>query len=67
MERRAEMYAKYAELRDSKGMRDAQVADKTGIPRSTFTDWKQGRSAPKVEKLMKIADLFEVTLDELVR
>ena len=61
------MYAKYAELRDSKGMRDAQVADKTGIPRSTFTDWKQGRSAPKVEKLMKIADLFEVTLDELVR
>jgi transcriptional regulator with XRE-family HTH domain len=61
------MYAKYAELRDAKGLTDGKVSEQTGIPRSTFTDWKQGRSAPKVEKLMKIADLFKVTLDELVR
>ena len=61
------MYAKYAELRDLNGLNDAQVSEKTGIPRSTFTDWKQGRSAPKVEKLIKIADLFGITLDELAR
>lgn len=61
------MYAKYAKLRDSAKLNDAQVALQTGIPRSTFTDWKQGRSAPKVEKLIKIADLFGVTLDELAR
>ena len=61
------MYAKYAELRDSKGLNDAQVSEQTGIPRSTFTDWKQGRSAPKIEKLVKIADLFGITLDELAR
>ena len=61
------MYAKYAELRDAKGANDAQVADATGIARSTFTDWKSGRSTPKVEKLMKIADFFGITLDELVR
>lgn len=61
------MYAKYAKLRDAKGINDANVSDATGIPRSTFTDWKNGRSTPKTEKLIKIADFFGVSLDELVR
>lgn len=61
------MYAKYAELRDKKGVKDADVARATNIFPSTLTDWKQGKSAPKVEKLLKIADFFGVTLDELVR
>lgn len=57
------MYAKYVALRDAKGMKDAEVAKATGIPKSTFSDWKAGRSNPKAEKLMKIADLFGVTLN----
>lgn len=61
------MYEKYVELRDSKDLNDAKVSEATGIPRSTFTDWKQGRSVPKVKKLIKIADLFGVSLEELVR
>lgn len=31
----------------------------------TFSDWKNGRSKPKDEKLLKIADFFDVTLDYL--
>jgi repressor LexA len=61
------MYAKYAELRDSKNMKDIDVSRETGIPASTFTDWKNGKSSPKIDKLIKIADLFEVSLDDLVR
>lgn len=61
------MYAKYAELRDSKNLKDIDVSRKTGIPASTFTDWKNGKSSPKIDKLIKIADLFEVSLDDLVR
>ena len=49
------MYDKYAELRDRMGMKDADVARISGIGRSTFSDWKNGRSAPKSEKLKKIA------------
>lgn len=60
------MYSKYAELRDAKGVNDAKVAESTGIPRSTFTDWKQGRSKPKVEKLLKLADYFKVSIEELI-
>lgn len=65
-EYRIEMYSLYAKLRDDRSFNDAQVAEKTGIGRSTFSDWKIGRSAPKIEKLMKIADLFKVSLAEFV-
>ena len=61
------MYSKYVKLRDEKGVRDADVSRATGIDQSTFTDWKNGKCNPKVEKLMKIADYFGITLDEFVR
>ena len=40
-----------------------RVAKATGIPNSTFTDWKNGRSSPKSDKLIKIADYFGLSLD----
>jgi len=61
------MYTKYAELRDKKGVRDADVAKATDIYPSVFTDWKNGISTPKLDKLVKIADYFGVTLDDFVR
>lgn len=57
------MYRKYVELRDSKGLTDYKVALDTGITKSTFTDWKTGRSKPKFEKLAKIAEYFGVPVD----
>ena len=54
------MYEIYCKLRDEKGVKDAAVAKATGIGASTFSDWKYGRSAPKGDKLKKIADYFHV-------
>lgn len=59
------VYERYCRLRDLKGMTDAQVAREAGVSKPTLSDWKAGRSMPKAEKLKKIADLFEVTLDYL--
>ncbi len=59
------MYEIYCKLRDDKGLKDSDVARATGITKSTFSDWKNGRSKPKDEKLLKIADFFNVTLDYL--
>lgn len=61
------MYAKYVKLRDAKGMSDAEVSKLTEIPRSTFTDWKSGRSNPKLEKLVKIANALGVSIEEFVK
>ena len=59
------MYEKYVKLRNKKGVTDYRVSEDTKITKSTFSDWKNGRSKPKDEKLLKIAEYFEVTLDYL--
>lgn len=59
------MYEVYCLLRDKFGVKDAAVAKATGIGRSTFADWKSGRSSPKMEKLQKIAEYFGVSVDYL--
>lgn len=59
------MYEIYCKLRDERGLKDADVVKATGITKSTFSDWKSGRSKPKQDKLQKIADFFEVSLDYL--
>lgn len=60
------MYQKYVELRDKHNVTDYRVSVETGITKSTFTDWKQGRSEPKIDKLSKIAAYFDVPLEYFV-
>lgn len=61
------MYARYAKLRDDHNLSDYRVSADTGITKSTFSDWKSGRSSPKIEKLMILADYFKVPLEYFVR
>ena len=56
-------YERYCKIRDSKGLKDSHVAAGTGIGKSTFSDWKNGRSNPKNDKLQKIADFFGITVN----
>ena len=59
------MYEIYCKLRDLRGLKDSDVARETGITKSTFTDWRNGRSSPKDEKLRKIATLFGCSVEYL--
>ena len=60
------MYERYASIRDKAGVTDYEVAKSTGIGRSTFSDWKSGKTVPKLEKLQKIAHYFGVTTSYLI-
>lgn len=60
------MYAKYAEIRESKGYTDYRISELTGIARSTLSDWKNGLSKPKADKLLKIAKVLEVPVEILI-
>lgn len=60
-------YEKYAKLRDDRGLTDYQVAKLTGISSATLSEWKSGSYIPKIDKIIKIADLFNVSLDSLLR
>lgn len=59
------MYEIFLKLLNEKGVTAYKVGKATGIAGSTFTDWKNGRSVPKQEKLQKIADYFGVSLEYL--
>ena len=56
-------YERYCKIRDEKGLKDSHVAAGTGIGKSTFSDWKNGRSNPKNDKLQKIADFFGISVN----
>lgn len=57
------MYKKYARLRDERMITDYKVSKDTGIPKSTFSEWKAGRSKPKAPKLKILADYFGVSIE----
>lgn len=59
------MYEIFVELLRNKGVTAYQVCKATGIAGATISDWKKGKSTPKQDKLKKIADYFEVSLDYL--
>lgn len=59
-------YAIFEKLLKSHNTTVAQVTKATGIAPSTFTDWKNGRSTPKADKLARIAAFFSISLDELL-
>ncbi|MCI5712248.1 MAG: helix-turn-helix domain-containing protein [Lachnospiraceae bacterium] len=57
------MYEKYAAIRDKSGVTDYKVSKDTGIPKSTFSAWKSGKSNPKLPKLIILANYFCVPID----
>ena len=59
-------YHRFEALLEREGTTVYKVAKATGISNSTFTDWKNGRSKPKADKLKLIADYFGVSLDALL-
>lgn len=59
------MWEIFEKLLKEKGLTAYKVSKDTGIGRSTFTDWKNGRSVPGTDKLIKIAECLEVSVEYL--
>jgi len=52
-------------LRKKKGLTQQQFADEMGIKRASVGAYEENRAEPKYELLKKIADFYELTMDEL--
>lgn len=57
------MYEIFEALLRERGVTASDVSKATGIARSNFSDWKMGRTTPKLNKLKLIANYFEVPLE----
>ncbi|WP_242928958.1 XRE family transcriptional regulator [Pontibacter vulgaris] len=53
-------------LRKKNGYTQAQLAEKLDIKRSLVGAYEEGRAEPKLSTLVNIAQLFNITLDELI-
>lgn len=60
------MWERIEKLMAAKGVKIADIHKATSIPYPSFTDWKKGKCSPKLDKLQKIADYFEVPVDWLI-
>ncbi len=59
------MYKRLEELLKEHHISAYRLAQETGISTATLTSWKQGKYAPKQDKLQKIADYFGVQVEWL--
>jgi|GEM_PF-1151656 len=56
-----------AVLRKSKGMTQQDVAESLNVSNKTISKWERGEGYPEITIIPAIAELFEVTADEILR
>ena len=59
-------HSKMIKLRKIKGMTQESFATEVGVSRQSVYKWESGQSYPDVEKLLKIARTFGVTVDDML-
>lgn len=59
--------AKLKAARQAHQMTQQEVADCLHLTRQTISGWETGRTYPDVESLIKLADMFNLSLDTLLR
>lgn len=57
---------KLKELRQEKGLSQEQLALIINVKNYTVGNWEQKRSEPSIEDIIKLADYFQITTDELL-
>ena len=60
------MENKIYQLRKSCGMTQEQLAEEVGVARQTISKWELGETAPDIKQAQVLAQIFGITLNELV-
>ncbi|QJD88287.1 helix-turn-helix domain-containing protein [Cohnella herbarum] len=53
--------------RKNKGWSQEELAEKLFVSRQSVSKWENGQNYPSIEIIIKVSDLFGVTIDELLR
>ena len=56
-----------AMLRNIHGYSQEGIAEKIGISRQAYAKWESGATVPDIEKCALLADVYETTIDSLIR
>ena len=55
------------QLRKARNLSQGEVANTLGVSRQSVSKWENNTSVPELDKLVKLGELFGLTLDELVK
>lgn len=58
---------KLLSLRKVKGLSQDELGSQLKVSRQTISKWELGETTPELEKLISISELFNISLDELVK
>ncbi|HJB51845.1 MAG TPA: helix-turn-helix domain-containing protein [Candidatus Oscillibacter pullicola] len=58
---------KLTDLRRKSGMSQEQLADRLGVTRQSVSKWESGTAMPELVKLISLSELFDVSVDYLVK
>ncbi|MBR5740223.1 MAG: helix-turn-helix domain-containing protein [Firmicutes bacterium] len=54
-------------LRNLHGYSQEEIAEKIGISRQAYAKWEKGLTIPDIEKCALLAQIYETTVDSLIR
>ena len=59
--------AKLQLLRKKNGLSQEELAERVGISRQAISKWESGQSTPDLNKLILLSEIYNVTIDSLVK
>lgn len=54
-------------FRKEKGMSQENLGEKLDVTRQTISKWELGETTPEMDKLIRMSELFETTVDNLIK
>lgn len=62
-----EIEKKLKAARVSAGLTQEQVAEKIMVSRQTISNWETGKSLPDIVSVMNLSDLYQISIDDLLK
>ena len=62
-----EIEKKLKDIREKAGLTQEQVAEVVMVSRQTISNWENAKSLPDIISLMKLSELYKISVDELLK
>lgn len=55
------------EYREKRGLTQEELGNTLGVGRAAVAQWERGMNAPKLKTLLKLADVFNCSIEDLLQ
>lgn len=58
---------KILKIRKANGLSQEELAEQLGISRQSISKWESGQATPELDKIIKLAEIFDISIDYLLQ